>query len=101
LSPARQRAQGIQLKKFLVFEARFKIVLFAIQGIGNFKLRLRFQIAVRILLEELLIVLAGLPLTFLTERLVAKSEVVFRCLRFFLRGAATETQSTHAEEQQT
>jgi len=98
LRSARQRTQGIQLKKFLIFEARLKIVLLTIQGIGNLQLRLRFQIAVRILLEELLIVLAGLPLTFLTERLVAQPEVVFRCLRFFFLGTATEIQPTQAKE---
>src|SRR4030095_9183976 len=53
----------------------------------------------RILLQELLIILAGLPLPFLTERLVAKPEVVFRRLRFFFLGTATETQPTHAQEQ--
>jgi len=43
---------------------------------------------------------SGLPFALLTERLVAKPEVVFRRLWLFLRGTATETQPTHAEEQQ-
>jgi len=99
LGPARERVQGIQLKKFLILEACLEVALLAIQGVSNLKLRLRFQVAVRILFQELLIVLACLPLALLAERLVTKSEVVFRCLRFFLLGTAAQTEPAHAEEQ--
>jgi hypothetical protein len=90
LSPAGEGAQGIQLKKLLILEASLKIILLAIQGIGNLKLRLRFQLAVWVLLEKLLIVLAGLPLTLLAERLVAQTEIVFWRLRLFLLGTTAE-----------
>jgi hypothetical protein len=70
----------------------FEIVILAIQCVGDLKLRLGFQVAIRILFEELCIVFAGLRVTFLTELLVAKPEIVFRSLGFFLCRTATKAQ---------
>jgi hypothetical protein len=89
--------QRIQLKKFPILKVRFEIIILAVQRVGDLKLRLGFEVAIRILFEELCIIFACLCVTFLTELLVAKPEIVFRSLGFFLCRTATKAKATHAE----
>jgi len=89
--------QRIQFKKFPIFKVGLKIVILAIQRVGDLKLRLGFQVAIRILFDELRIIFACLRVTFLTELLVTKPKIVFRSLGFFLCRTATKAQYTRDE----
>ena len=98
LRPAREGVQRIEFKKLLIFKTRFEIVALAIQCFGNLKLRLRFQVAVGILFEELLIVFARLRLVLTAEFLLTQAEVVFRGLGFFLLPSTTTAEQSTGDE---